>query len=142
MCSGFIIPAVVSSKALHPTEERTLRPGWSGLLWRFHLRCERLRFDLGLGRAPGEGNGYPLQYSCLKNPMDRGAWGATVHGVAKRRTRLSDLTHSGWQWRVLLLNVALNVTLWVNKRMCVWQVGYKWQGGRPVWDGFPYLLLS
>ena len=36
----------------------------------------------GLGRSPGEGNGYPLQYSCLENPMDRGAWWATVHGVA------------------------------------------------------------
>ena len=37
----------------------------------------------GLGRAPGEGNGTPLQYSCLKNPMDRGAWQDTVHGAAK-----------------------------------------------------------
>ena len=46
----------------------------------------------GLGRAPGEGNGNPLQYSCLENPMDRGAWWATVHGVAKIRTQLSDLT--------------------------------------------------
>ena len=36
------------------------------------------------GRSPGEGNGYPLQYSCLENPMDRGAWWATAHGVAKR----------------------------------------------------------
>ena len=46
----------------------------------------------GLGRAPGEGNGNPLQYSCLENPMDRGAWEATVHGVAKSRTQLSDFT--------------------------------------------------
>ena len=46
----------------------------------------------GLGRSPGEGNGNPLQYSCLKNPMDGGAWQATVHGVAKSRTRLSDFT--------------------------------------------------
>ena len=37
----------------------------------------------GLGRSPGEGNGNPLQYSCLENPMDRGAWRATVHGIAK-----------------------------------------------------------
>ena len=37
----------------------------------------------GSGRSPGEGNGNPLQYSCLKNPMDRGAWWATVHGVAQ-----------------------------------------------------------
>jgi len=40
----------------------------------------------GLGRSPGEGNGMPLQYSCLENPMDRGAWQATVHGVAKSQT--------------------------------------------------------
>ena len=40
----------------------------------------------GWGRSPGEGNGNPLQYSCLKNPMDRGAWWATVQGVAKIRT--------------------------------------------------------
>ena len=40
----------------------------------------------GLGRSPGEGNGNPLQYSCLENPMDGGAWQATVHGVAKSRT--------------------------------------------------------
>ena len=37
----------------------------------------------GLGRSPREGNGYPLQYSCLENPMGRGAWQATVHGVAQ-----------------------------------------------------------
>ena len=42
----------------------------------------------GSGRSPGEGNGNPLQYSCLENPMDRGAWQATVHGVTKSRTRL------------------------------------------------------
>ena len=46
----------------------------------------------GLGRSPGEGNGNPLQYSCLENPMGRGAWQAIVHGVAKSRTRLSDFT--------------------------------------------------
>ena len=46
----------------------------------------------GLGRSPGEGNGNPLQYSCLENPMDGGAWWATVNGVAKSQTRLSDFT--------------------------------------------------
>ena len=46
----------------------------------------------GSGRSPGEGNGNPLQYPCLENPRDRGAWWATVHGVAKSRTRLSDFT--------------------------------------------------
>ena len=46
----------------------------------------------GLGRSPGEGNGNPLQYYCLENPKDRGAWLATVHGVAKSWTRLRDFT--------------------------------------------------
>ena len=42
----------------------------------------------GLGRSPGEGNGNPLQYSCLENPMDRGTWRATVHGVTKSQIQL------------------------------------------------------
>ena len=50
----------------------------------------------GLGRSPEEGQGNPLQYSCLKNPMDRGAWQATVHGVTKSWTRLSDFTFKLW----------------------------------------------
>ena len=44
----------------------------------------------GLGRSPGGGNGNPLQYSCLGDPMDRGAWWTTVCGVAKSRTQVSD----------------------------------------------------
>ena len=44
----------------------------------------------GFGRSPGEGSGYPLQYSFLENPIDRGSWWATVHGVAKSQTRLSN----------------------------------------------------
>ena len=55
----------------------------------------------GLGRSPGEGIGNPLQHSCLENPMDGGTWYATVHGVAKSWTWLSDFTFthfpsSGW----------------------------------------------
>ena len=50
--------------------------------------------DMGLipgsGRSPGEGNGYPLQYSCLENPMDKGVWWATVRGVTKSQIQLSD----------------------------------------------------
>ena len=47
----------------------------------------------GLGRSPGEGNGYPLQYACLENPMDRAAWQAIVHGVSESQTQLSTHMH-------------------------------------------------
>ena len=46
----------------------------------------------GSGRSPGEGNGNPLQYSCLDNLVDREAWWSTVHGVAKSQTQLRDFT--------------------------------------------------
>ena len=67
--------------------------------------------DLGLipgsGRSPGEGNGNPLQYSCLDNPMDRGAWSATVHGAAKSQTRLSNFTTTTSKclvdWTILII---------------------------------------
>ena len=50
--------------------------------------------DPGWGRSPGEGDSYPLQYSCLENCVDRGAWWAAVHGVAKSRTRLRKEQHT------------------------------------------------
>ena len=58
-----------------------------------HLPAMReTRARPGSGRSPGEGNDNPLQYSCPENPMDGEAWWATVHGVAKSQTRLSDFT--------------------------------------------------
>ena len=57
----------------------------------------------GLGRSPGGGNGNPLQYSCLGNPMDRGAWWATVHGVAKSQTWLG--THACTHSTIVILSV-------------------------------------
>ena len=56
----------------------------------------------GLGRSSGKGNGNPLQNYCLENPMDRGAWQATVHGVTKSRTRLSDVTNTNTKSQILL----------------------------------------
>ena len=67
------------------------------------LHCKASAYNVGdpgsipgLGRSPGEGNGNPLQYSCLENPMDRGAWWATVHGVAKSQTRLKCPLMDKW----------------------------------------------
>ena len=56
----------------------------------------------GSGRSPGEGNGNPLQYSCLENPLDRGVWWATAHRAAKSQTRLSTtaLLHLGFELRL------------------------------------------
>ena len=58
-----------------------------------------------LGRSPEEGNGNPLQYSCLENSMDRGAWWATVHGVAKSQIELSP-------WFTILLGTGPDLALW------------------------------
>ena len=57
-----------------------------------YVSCIGRRDSLPLAPSGGEGNGIPLQYSCLENPMDWGAWKAAVHGVAEGRTRLSDFT--------------------------------------------------
>ena len=59
-------------------------------------QCRRPGFDHGSGRSPGEGNGYPLQYSCLQNLMDRGAWWVTVHRVTESQILLRRLrcTHA------------------------------------------------
>ena len=57
---------------------------------RICLQCRDPVSIPGSRRSPGEGNGNPLQYSCLENPMDRGTWQATVHGVPKSQTQLSD----------------------------------------------------
>ena len=60
----------------------------------------------GSGSSPGKGNGNPLQYSCLGNPKDRGAWRATVHGITKSQTQLGDLNSNNLEMR----------SLWMSKR--------------------------
>ena len=81
---------------------------FSGLPWWLRRQTVHNAGDLGLipgsGGSPGEGNGYPLQYSCLENSIDRGAWWATIYEVpeSRLRVRLSELTlsfshkHKGW----------------------------------------------
>ena len=67
--------------------------------------CDAKDPDLipGSGRSPRKGNGNPLQYSCLENSMDRGAWWATVHGVTKSRTQLSDYYYYYYYYDSVLL---------------------------------------
>ena len=86
----------------------------------------------GLGRSPGEGNGNPLQYSCLKNPMDREAWWATVHGVAKSGTRLSDFT----------ITVYKNLFEGLRKGMILFDLYYKEGWWRVVLKKFCSVLLG
>ena len=81
----------------------------------------------GSGRPPGEGNGNPLQYSCLENPMDGEAWWAIVHGVAKSRTRLSNLT-------LLLTLLCLCYILTFSE--------LKWQALEKIWTPFTPLILK
>ena len=75
----------------HKQVQRTWK-GFPGSLDGKEFTCNSggLGLILGTGRSRGEGNGYPLQYSCLENSMDSGAWWATVHGVAKSWTQLSN----------------------------------------------------
>ena len=65
----------------------------------------------GLGRSPGGGNGNPLQYSCLENPMDRGAWRATVHRVTQSWTQLSMCAPMGYFWFFTVINNAAVIIL-------------------------------
>ena len=67
----------------------------------------------GSGRSPGEGNGNPLQYSFLENPMDRAAWWATVHRVAKSQTRLSNYT--------LTLEICTYVSINTHSKMHIFE---------------------
>ena len=84
-----------------------------------------LQFEKCSSRTAGEGNGIPLQYSCLENPMDQGAWWAAVHGVAKSWTRLSDFTFT-FQFHALEKEMA------THSRILAWRIpGTEEPGGLP-----------
>ena len=94
----------------------------------------------GSGRSPGEGNGSSLQYSCLENPMDRGAWRATVHGVAKSQTWLSDFTFTYkrlWLPSCSLI-LLLVLSLWLFSQAFSNQLG--WRG--PCSKELRWLLIK
>ena len=91
----------------------------------------------GSGNPPGEGNGNPLQNSCLGNPMDRGAWRATVHGVAKRVRH--DLATKQWQSHTLMIcNPESSQSVRIPYTRACWMVPSRSQKGtlnsaRPWW---------
>ena len=92
-------PSLIPGSGRFPEEGigYPLQYSWVSLVVQMvnNLPAMRETWVLAQGRSPGEGNGNPLQYSCLENSVDRGAWQATVHGVAKSQTRLKRLsTHS------------------------------------------------
>ena len=75
----------------------------------------------GSGRSPGEGNGYPLQYSCLENTTDRGAWQATFHGVIKSQTQLSNSHFLGGELSVSMPSTLTEYELhWGSDCICSW----------------------
>ena len=86
-----LVPAYLFNQSVNKYFKITSR-GYIGLPWWLSSKesCRRLAGNMGSnpgsGRSPGEGNGNPLQYSCLENPMDEGFWQATVHGITKDQT--------------------------------------------------------
>ena len=90
----------------------------------------------GLGRSPGGGNGSPLQYSCLGNPIDRGAWLATVHGIAKSQTWLSNWAYEHksliWWWLLPhpgeILDVQKRGSSWQDQPVVRWLNHKMFQG--------------
>ena len=94
----------------------------------------------GLGRFSGGGHGNPLQNPCLENSMDRGAWGATVHGVEKRRTRLSDWALRSvhmcmYSFTVCLCLVPLNCEVCLDRSICTSRACSARAGHRAGVDG-------
>ena len=89
----------------------------------------------GLGRSPGRGNGNPLQYSCLGNPMDRGAWWATVHGVTELDIAEWLGTHTSMSWNIDLEtclfphpHLLLRLCIICNKSPLDFQAAEEWPG--------------
>ena len=104
-------------------------------------QCKRPRFDPLWGRYPGEGNGHPLQYSCLKNPMDVEACWATVHGVAKSSPQLSIAAQPFLVQKLRVLGGRSGLSgksvswVWVAREEGSWSVvGHRWVLSSGVMD--------
>ena len=95
----------------------------------------------GLGRSRGEGNGNPLQHSCLESPMGRGAWWATIHGATKSQTRLNDGAHRHTRPCSSLFCTKYKQCLrWMRMRA---RLNEDWQSTRPeVWTKAEQLLFK
>ena len=91
----------------------------------------------GLGRFPGEGNGNPLQYSCLRNPMDREAWQAVVHEVAKSGTWLSDWECAGHSHIVIIL-LCYN---YLFTHLCLFPFLYQWSVSDLILKHYLFIYL-
>ena len=90
---------LIREKTLMPERLKQREKGMAeDKMVRWPHRLNGHEFKQTLGDSSGEGNGNPLQYSCLENPMERGAWKAAVHGVAKSWTWLSDFTFTFMHW--------------------------------------------
>ena len=83
-------PGYLTKDLLSNTIPLRVRASWAAHTVKNLPAMGRPGFSPGLGRSPREGNDNPLQFSCLENPMDGGAWWATVHGVTKNQTQLSN----------------------------------------------------
>ena len=95
----------------------------------------------GLGRSPGEGNDNPLQYSCLENPMDRGAWQATVHGVEKSWTQLNIWAlglNNRYKWTLVKRSFHQGLPWWSSGRpLCFQCRGHIWSLVRELRSHMP-----
>ena len=102
----------------------------SDLWWliqsRIFLQCRRPGFDPWVRKIPGERNGNPLQYSCLENSRNRGAWSATIHGVAKSQTQLNDFQFD-FRIAVVLWNLVYIFGMFCLLSSCFWGLSsWKW----------------
>ena len=104
------------------------------------------------GRSPGEENGNPVQHSCLENPMDKGVWWATVHGVAKSRTRLSDFTFTFnlssirkiflAPKRQIYLKLPRRLNLSLSRKCYLQNVNYSWYHVDNIYEENIYFYIT